>query len=42
MVLPGLGPLLKTELILNLADKEGAHAEANIRTPGKVVQATSS
>jgi hypothetical protein len=30
MVLPGLGPFFRSELILNLADKEGAHVDANI------------
>ena len=30
MVLSGLGPFSRRELILNLADKEGAHVDANI------------
>jgi len=30
MLLPGLGPFHRRELILNLADKEGAHVDANI------------
>jgi len=30
MLLPGLGPFPRRELILNLADKEGVHVDANI------------
>ena len=30
MILPGLGPFFRKELILNLADKEGAHVDPNI------------
>jgi hypothetical protein len=37
MVLPGLGPFFRRELILNLADKEGAHVDANISQRYQVV-----
>jgi len=31
MILPGLGPFFRHELILNLADKEGAHVDPKIK-----------